>query len=111
MSRLGVLVIINIVFGLASGGQIDNFAHLGGLAAGLWLGALVPPTRVPTLSSLWHRPGAAGSVAGTVTAPGYLIVLGLAVVAIVVAAGIAYGTTERIGSIGGDAPVAHVITR
>ena len=57
MSQLLVLVVINIAFGLASGGGIDNAAHLGGLAAGLWLGALVPPTGVPTLSSLWNRPG------------------------------------------------------
>jgi hypothetical protein len=33
------------------------------------------------------------------------------VVAIAVAAGVAWGTTARIGSSGGDAPVAHVITR
>jgi rhomboid protease GluP len=60
MSQLLVLVVINIVFGFASGNRIDNAAHLGGLAAGLWLGALVPPTRVPTLSSLWQRPGNRG---------------------------------------------------
>ena len=57
VNQLVVLIIINIVFGFASGGQIDNAAHLGGLAAGLWLGALVPPTKVPTLSSLWQRAG------------------------------------------------------
>ena len=43
-AQLGVLILINIVFGFASGGSIDNAAHLGGLAAGVWLGALVPPT-------------------------------------------------------------------
>ena len=56
MSQLVVLVLINIAFGFASGGSIDNAAHLGGLAAGLFIGALVPPTAVPTLSSLWQRP-------------------------------------------------------
>ena len=86
MSQLLVLVLINIAFGLASGGGIDNAAHLGGLAAGLWLGALVPPTGVPTLSSLWNRPG---------LPRGYVIVLGLAVVGIVVVAGIAFGTNDR----------------
>jgi hypothetical protein len=99
MSQLLTLVIINIAFGFASGGSIDNAAHLGGLAAGLWLGGLVPPTRVPTLSSMWHRPGAAGSVAGTSTAPGYIVVLGLAVVTVVVAAGVVIGTNARTGSI------------
>jgi hypothetical protein len=95
MSQLLVLVVINIAFGLASGGGIDNAAHLGGLAAGLWLGALVPPTGVPTLSSLWNRPGVPRGPTGTATAPGYVIVLGLAVVGIVVAAGIAFGTNDR----------------
>jgi Uncharacterized membrane protein (homolog of Drosophila rhomboid) len=97
VSQIGVLILINLAFGFASGGSIDNAAHLGGLAAGLWLGAIVPPTRVPTLSSLWHRPGQASTAAGQVTAPGYVMVLGLVVIGIVVAAGIAVGTNERSG--------------
>jgi hypothetical protein len=92
-----VLVLINIVFGFASGGQIDNAAHLGGLAAGLWLGAIVPPTAVPTLSALWHRPGQAGTIPGRSSAPGYVMALGLVVVAVVVVAGVAIGTGERQG--------------
>jgi len=95
VSQLVVLILINLAFGFASGGAIDNAAHLGGLAAGLWLGALVPPTGVPTLSSLWHRPGESRSTAGTATVPGYVMVLGLAVVGVVVAAGIAVGTNDR----------------
>ena len=109
MSQLLVLVIINLVFGFASGGQIDNAAHLGGLAAGLWLGAVVPPTRVPTLSSMWHRPGVAGTAAGMATAPGYVVVLALAVVAIGVAAGIAVGTNERTRAILDGTPAAIVL--
>ncbi len=109
MSQLLVLVIINLVFGFASGGQIDNAAHLGGLAAGLWLGAVVPPTRVPTLSSMWHRPGVADAAAGTATAPGYVVVLALAVVAIGVAAGIAVGTNERTRAILDGRPAAIVL--
>ena len=106
MSQLLMLVLINIVFGFASGGSIDNAAHLGGLAAGLWLGALVPPTRVPTLSSLWQRPSTEqfGPGAGQTTAPAYVAILGLAVVGIVVAAGIAIGTNDRLGS--GTEPVS-----
>jgi len=108
MSQLLVLVVINIAFGFASGGGIDNAAHLGGLAAGLWLGALVPPTRVPTLSSLWQRPGQVRTGAGQATAPGYVMVLGLAVVGIAVAAGIAVGTNQRLGSVEDPAPSARV---
>ena len=36
---------------------IDIMAHVGGLVAGLWLGFLLPPTNVPTLRSMWVRPG------------------------------------------------------
>ena len=108
VSQIGVLIVINIVFGLASSGSIDNAAHLGGLAAGLWLGALVPPTRVPTLSSLWQRPstGQVGADAGETTAPGYIVILGLAVIGVVVAAGIAVGTNDRLGSQAEPAPIA-----
>lgn len=109
MRQLVVLVLINVAFGFASGGSIDNAAHLGGLAAGLWLGALVPPTAVPTLSSLWRRPVEAGVGAARTTAPGYVLALGLAVVGIVVAAGIAVGTGERTRSGLDGAPVAAVV--
>lgn len=106
VSQLMFLVVINIVFGFASGGSIDNAAHLGGLAAGLWLGALVPPPRVPTMSAMWQRPadsrvgarsGSARAGAGITTAPGYVLLLALAVLAVVVVAGIAVGTSQRLG--------------
>ena len=84
------------MFGFASGGSIDNAAHLGGLAAGLWLGAIVPPTRVPTMSSIWQTGDTkAGSGAGIAKAPGYIFLLALAVVAIVVVAGLVIGTGNR----------------
>ena len=112
MSQLLVLVVINIAFGFASEGAIDNAAHLGGLAAGLWLGALVPPTGVPTLSSLWQRPGQSRTTAGTATAPGYILLVGLAVVGIAVVAGVAVGTSERSASSGRPQdPVAIVSVR
>src|SRR3954453_10715591 len=98
VSQLMFLVIINIVFGFASGGQIDNAAHLGGLTAGLWLGALIPPTGVPTMSSLWHKPGEPRAAVGRATPPGYVFVLGIAVVGVAVAAGVAVGTEQRVAS-------------
>jgi membrane associated rhomboid family serine protease len=111
VSQLMFLVVINIVLGFASGGSIDNAAHLGGLAAGLWLGALVPPTRVPTMSAMWQRPvdarvvvkpgagraSAPRPAAGIANAPWYIQWLALAVVAVVVVAGIAFGTSQRLG--------------
>jgi membrane associated rhomboid family serine protease len=106
VSQLLMLVVITILFGFASGPAIDNFAHLGGLAAGLWIGALVPPTGVPTMSSLWQRVGDAkaggattggAAAAGIAKAPGYVLLLALAVIAVVVVAGIAYGTSIRLG--------------
>jgi membrane associated rhomboid family serine protease len=116
VGQLGMLILINLAFGFASGGAIDNAAHIGGLVTGVWLGALVLPTGVPTLSSLWHRP-AAGPVAGGVRMPGagragtpsYVAVLGIGVVAVVVAAGIVVGTEARHGGSGGVDPDGHPV--
>jgi hypothetical protein len=56
--QLVPLIFINLAFGFfAGGGLIDNSAHIGGLLAGLWLGFVVPPGRVPTLRSAWQHPG------------------------------------------------------
>lgn len=57
--QLGMFVVINLAFGFitsAGGYNIDNAAHVGGLLAGLWLGFLVPPGKVPTLQSAWQHP-------------------------------------------------------
>jgi hypothetical protein len=96
-----MLILINLFFGFASGGSIDNAAHVGGLAAGLWLGALIVPGGVPTLSSLWHRPGSATAAGATrAGAPALMVVVGVGVVALVVAAGIAVGTADRRSDLG-----------
>ncbi len=98
VGQLGMLILINLVIGFASGGIIDNAAHLGGLISGLWLGALLVPGGVPTLSSLWHHPGSpAAPSAGParVSSPVLLSLIGVGVVIVVVTAGIAIGTQAR----------------
>lgn len=57
--QLGMFVIINLIFGFvttATGAKIDNAAHVGGLIAGLWLGFVVPPGKVPTLRTAIQHP-------------------------------------------------------
>jgi membrane associated rhomboid family serine protease len=110
VGQLGMLILINLAFGFASGGSIDNAAHLGGLVAGLWLGALLVPGGVPTLSSLWQRPGSPNSGVGAARAgsPAILAAIGVGVLAVVVAAGIAVGSAERRTSAGVDRPVSAV---
>jgi len=69
MSQIGFLVVINLVlgFGLNTfGGNVDNFAHLGGLAGGLWLGLLIPPVGAPELPLVGRRSG--GGMPGSRTA-------------------------------------------
>jgi rhomboid protease GluP len=54
--QLGFLILLNLGLGFAAGGTIDNFAHIGGLLSGMWLGIVVPPGKVPTLRSAWQHP-------------------------------------------------------
>lgn len=97
VSQIGTLIVINLVFGLALSGVIDNFAHIGGLIAGLWMGALVVPTGVPTLSSFWSRPTGTPAAAQRVGTAPVLELIAVAVLVAVVAAGVAVGTAERNG--------------
>jgi len=108
VGQIGMLILINLVFGFASGGSIDNAAHIGGLVAGLWLGALILPTGVPTLSSFWTRPSSGPTPSrGQPGGPAFMSVLGIGVVAIVVAAGLAIGTADREGRRGAFDPAGE----
>ena len=83
--QLGSIVLVNLAFGFIMAGSIDNAAHLGGLAAGLWLGFVVPPGRVATLASLWQggtAPGGARPIISTLA--GVAALVGLIVVALLV---------------------------
>ena len=57
LGQLMALVILNLILGLAMGGTIDNWAHIGGLVTGVWLGILFAPANVPSMRSMWLRPG------------------------------------------------------
>ncbi len=57
LGQIVALAVLNVALGFLEAGVVDVWAHLGGLATGLWLGALFAPTNVPTLRSLWMRPG------------------------------------------------------
>ncbi len=88
-----MLIVLNILFGFAVPG-IDNAAHLGGLVTGLWLGAVIPPTRVDTMGSYWQQAkGAAGAHVARV--PMAVPILAVVAVAVVVVAGLMYGTSIR----------------
>ena len=93
VSQLGMLILINIVFGFAVTG-IDNAAHIGGLIAGLWLGFMIPPTRVQTLATMWQRPETArtGHIAKV---PAWILVVAFGVVALAVVALLIVGTAAR----------------
>ncbi len=93
--QLGMLILINIAFGFAVRG-IDNAAHLGGLATGLWLGTLLPPTHVQTLASMWQRVSEART-AHMAKIPVFVPVVALGVVVIAVVVGLLVGTAARTG--------------
>lgn len=91
--QIGMLVVVNILFGVAIPG-IDNAAHIGGLVTGLWLGAMLAPTRVETKDSLWQRARdtALGQLARV---PWAIPTVALGTVVIVVVAGLIVGTPFR----------------
>ncbi|MEA2538281.1 MAG: rhomboid protease GluP [Chloroflexota bacterium] len=107
VSQVGTIVVLNLILNVgfnSVGGNVDIGAHLGGLAAGLWLGFILVPGNVRSVRDLWQMP--AGTPAGmaaessdrrVVTLVRFLAIVALLTV-IVVAVGIA---TERARSTGG----------
>ena len=90
LRQIGALIAINLFIGFAVPG-IDNLAHIGGLVAGLWLGFLIVPGRVPTLSTMWHLP--AGAPAGAFMP--ILRLLGVLALVMVIVVGVMIGTEMR----------------
>ena len=100
VQQMGVLIAINLVFGFASGGVIDNAAHIGGLVAGLWLGYFIVPTKVATMSAAWtlpagsrasRRPGAPVVDPTPAGAGRFVVPFVLAVAVVVIVAGVVVG--------------------
>lgn len=103
IGQIGGLILINLLFGFGIagfGGGIDNAAHVGGLVAGLWLGFLLVPGRVPTLGSLWQRPGSAAP--GGDPATGWLRLLGVLALVVAIVVGLVIGTQMRQDSRRGE---------
>jgi membrane associated rhomboid family serine protease len=90
VSQIGMLIAINLAFGFLVP-NIDNAAHIGGLAAGVWLGFLIAPGRVTTLRSMWQRPPGDPDAG----AAGLLPAIGVAALVVVLAVGVVFGTAKR----------------
>ena len=89
-SQVGVLIVLNLAIGLLGIMNVDNFAHIGGLVAGLWLAAVIPPTHVQTLGSVWQSPRGARSRVETAAIQSVGVVALVAVIGGVAA----YGTIK-----------------
>ena len=92
LPQIGLIILVNLAFGFVAAGQIDNAAHIGGLLAGIWLGLLISPDRVETLGSKWRLPGGGPGSGGPRLVAA---TLGVAVLALVIAIGLAIGTPIR----------------
>jgi len=102
LGQIGTIIVINLVIGFSGVLPIDNSAHVGGLVAGLWLGFLIVPGRVPTLRSLWQRPTATGDGKSRPTM--LLPTLGVAALVVVLSVGVVAGTNEWRGT----SPVTNI---
>jgi len=111
-AQIGVLIVINLVIGFSGALNVDNFAHLGGLVAGMWLAFVIAPGQVATLGSLWQgsrHPAATGPSAVA------LRLLGVGALFVVLAIGIAAGTSRWQSSpfyhyeFGDAAPASRVV--
>jgi membrane associated rhomboid family serine protease len=99
VGQIGMLLVINLAFGFAAGSQIDNVAHLGGLATGALLGLAFVPGRARTLRSFWTS-----ATGGTLAADGLqavIPVVALIILAIAFVGGYVHGVDRWGHMIGG----------
>jgi len=92
VGQIGMLLVINLAFGFAVGSQIDNFAHLGGLATGALLGLAFVPGRARTLRSFWTS--ASGGTVGADGLQTIIPIVALLVLAITFVVGYRIGVTN-----------------
>ncbi|MFI5262136.1 MAG: rhomboid family intramembrane serine protease [Candidatus Limnocylindrales bacterium] len=95
--QIAFLVVLNLVLDVAVdvGGQnIDIFAHIGGLLAGVWLGLAIPPRGVTTMAGAFRRPGQApGPNPGL---PAFLQVVAVLALVAVIGLGLLVGTAIQV---------------
>jgi len=88
--QIGILIVLNLFLGFSGIFNVDNFAHVGGLLAGCWLGFVFPPGKVQTLASGWQRSRNVASPAQTLV----LHVAGVVALLAVIGGVVAYGTAS-----------------
>jgi membrane associated rhomboid family serine protease len=88
--QIGLLIVLNLVIGFSGFMNVDNYAHVGGLLSGLWLGFILPPGQVQTLASAWQAPRGARSPAQAMA----FRMVGVAALVAVIGGVIAYGTVK-----------------
>jgi rhomboid protease GluP len=89
-SQIGILIVLNLAIGFSGILNVDNYAHVGGLVAGLWLAVVLPPSQVQTLSSVWQSPRNARSPIRAMATRA----IGVVVLVAVVGGVVAYGTAR-----------------
>jgi membrane associated rhomboid family serine protease len=89
-SQVGFLIVLNLVLGFSGIFNVDNYAHVGGLLAGLWLAFVLPPGQVQTLASVWQAPRGTRSPAQAIA----FRMVGVVALAAVVVGIVAYGTSR-----------------
>lgn len=110
VGQVGVLIVLNLFLGFAIPG-VDILAHVGGLLAGIWLGFIIVPGRVTTLSSMWQRPSGSRGGGGGAGRPAALPIVGVLALTAVIVVVVMYGTETRRGrGSAGDPSSASVAT-